>query len=56
MFSIQLPGGTVWGTLPEAGICESGGTWRHNHIQGTSRFLAQGGADAPPWLRQGGAF
>ena len=23
-------------------------------IQGTSRFLAQGGADAPPWLRQGG--
>ena len=27
-------------------------TWR----QGTSRFLAQGGADAPPWLRQGGAF
>ena len=28
--------------------------WMAN--QGTSRFLAQGGADAPPWLRQGGAF
>ena len=27
-----------------------------SYIQGTSRFLAQGGADAPPWLCQGGAF
>ena len=24
--------------------------------QGTSRFLLQGGANAPPWLRQGGHF
>ena len=23
-------------------------------MQGTSRFLAEGGADAHPWLRQGG--
>ena len=26
------------------------------HQQATSHILLQGGANAPPWLRQGGAF